>query len=231
MVAVIDSPGDIATPPAEDAVVATAERRRKHATDKLTSHIVLWSFVAAVVLAIAGFMVVAIYLFRYFNHAVDAFAPSTMGQLAGMHINAMQSMLLARTGLWKFILQSCGIIAGVAFGFLGFALFLLGVKGDMDAAFDDSQHKVQLSRMAPGSFVLFIAAILIGLCSTKSVTLDLPQEVTRTVPVQALSPIADTASQGSAPADLQEVTPLDLGHVRLSESGTPKIPPSDTPAH
>jgi hypothetical protein len=231
MVAVIDSPGDIATPPAEDAVVATAERRRKHATDKLTSHIVLWSFVAAVVLAIAGFMVVAIYLFRYFNHAVDAFAPSTMGQLAGMHTNAMQSMLLARTGLWKFILQSCGIIAGVAFGFLGFALFLLGVKGDMDAAFDDSQHKVQLSRMAPGSFVLFIAAILIGLCSTKSVTLDLPQEVTRTVPVQALSPIADTASQGSAPADLQEVTPLDLGHVRLSESGTPKIPPSDTPAH
>jgi hypothetical protein len=140
MVAVIDSPGDIATPPAEDAVVATAERRRKHATDKLTSHIVLWSFVAAVVLAIAGFMVVAIYLFRYFNHAVDAFAPSTMGQLAGMHTNAMQSMLLARTGLWKFILQSCGIIAGVAFGFLGFALFLLGVKGDMDAAFDDSRH-------------------------------------------------------------------------------------------
>jgi hypothetical protein len=231
MVAVIDSPGDIATPSVEDAIVATPERRGKDATDNLTSHIVLWSFVAAVVLAIAGFMVVAIYLFRYFNHAVEAFTPPTMGQLASMNTNAMQSMLLARTGLWKFILQSCGIIAGVAFGFLGFALFLLGAKGDMDAAFEDSQHKVQLSRMAPGSFVLFIAAILIGLCSTKSVTLDLPQEETRTVPVQALSPIAEPESRGSIPADPNEATPVDLGHMRLSETGTPKGPRSDTPGH
>jgi hypothetical protein len=60
-------------------------------------------------------------------------------------------IIAAGTGQWKFLLQSYGVVSGVAFGVLGFALFLIGAKGDTDAAFDDSQHKVQLTRMAPGS--------------------------------------------------------------------------------
>jgi len=76
-----------------------------------------------------------------------------------------------------------GIICGAAFGFLGFALFLLGAKGDMDAAFQDSQHKVQLERMAPGSFVIFIAAILIGVCSIHPVKLEFFPAVDPSLPI------------------------------------------------
>jgi hypothetical protein len=95
----------------------------------------------------------------------------------------MEAILLAHASLWKFILQSCGIICGAAFGFLGFALFLLGAKGDMDAAFQDSQHKVQLERMAPGSFVIFIAAILIGVCSIHPVKLEFFPAVDPSLPI------------------------------------------------
>ena len=226
MVAILDNAHETGPQALLDADGRTPARREKDATDTLTSHIVLWSFVAAVILAIAGFMVVATYLFRYFNHAVEAFTPSTMEQLAAMHTNAMQSLLLSRTGLWKFILQSCGIIAGVAFGFLGFALFLLGAKGDMDAAFDDSQHKVQLSRMAPGSFVLLVAAILIGVCSTKSVTLDLPKEETRTIPIE--SPLATSEAPPDAASVVVDTSkPLDLGHMRFTEPPSASPPPDN----
>jgi hypothetical protein len=176
--------------------------RAKDSTDTLTSHILMWSFVTAVLLAIAGFAVVAIYLFSYLRHAFDAFSPATMDQFAKMDSGTMQSILVARAGLWKFILQSCGVIAGVAFGFLGFALFLLGAKGDMDAAFDDSQHKVQLTRMAPGSFVILIAAILIGICCYQRVTVNLPTVETDKV-------LSKPAANDPNSADLNSIAPPD----------------------
>jgi hypothetical protein len=154
-----------------EPLLTSPASRSKDSTDTLTSHILLFSFVAAVLLAIGGFVVVAVYLFQYLHHAFQAFDKDSIAQMSGIDISELQTILLARAGLWKFILQSCGIIAGVAFGFLGFGLFLLGAKGDMDASFADSQHKVQLSRMAPGSFVILIAAGLIGVCSIHKVEL------------------------------------------------------------
>jgi hypothetical protein len=171
-------------PSAALSVVPLAASSRD-AVHTLTSQILLFSFVAAVLLAIGGFVVVAVYLFQYLHHAFTAFDTNSMASMAqligtdkdpdsnarALSLAKLQAILLARAGIWKFILQSCGIIAGAAFGFLGFGLFLLGAKGDMDASFADSQHKVQLSRMAPGSFVILIAAVLIVLCSINKVEL------------------------------------------------------------
>jgi hypothetical protein len=158
------------------AVALPAERvtpvaRSKRPAETLSQHLLIYSFFAAVLLAMAGFCVMAIYLFRYLDHAFAAFDDDAMRNFAVMEPVHLQDILLARAGLWKFILQSCGIICGAAFGFLGFALFLIGVKGDMDASYDDSQHKVQLSRMAPGTFVILMASILVALCSTTKVDL------------------------------------------------------------
>lgn len=154
---------------------------------RLATRILMFSFAAAVLLAIAGFVVVAVYLFMYLTHGFAAFDREAMTQLSGMDLEKMRPILLARTSLWKFILQSCGIVAGAAFGFLGFALFLIGAKGDMDATFQDSEHKVQLERMAPGSFVILISAILIGLCSIHKVTLEFDTTTTQSHAVPAQS--------------------------------------------
>jgi hypothetical protein len=177
---------------ATETIAATIAVREKDATDRLTSHLLLFAFLAAVLLAIAGFVFVAAYLFRYLDSSLQAFNQNAVTQLSSMKLAPMQDILLARAGLWKFILQSCGVVSGAAFGFLGFALFLLGVKGDMDAAFADGKHNVQLTRMAPGSFVILIAAVLIGLCSIHRVDLS-------------FTPVTQTTEQ-AGPATGQAVT-------------------------
>jgi|GEM_PF-2445095 len=206
MATLVSSTADIVEPTDTVEPVASSSQPKDEA-HTLTSRILLYSFAAAVLLAIGGFVVVAVYLFRYLNHAFSAFDTSSMTQLSGMDPGKMQTILLARAGLWKFILQSCGIISGVAFGFLGFGLFLLGAKGDMDAAFDDSQHKVQLSRMAPGSFVILIAAILIGICSTKKVDLAFTPVTTTTKAAAASNDDSIPDTNAIPPADTSPATP------------------------
>lgn len=177
-----------------DSLPVSPSAQARDAAYTLASHIMLYSFAAAVLLAIGGFVVVAIYLFQYLHHSFDSFNTASLASLAqftgndpGANSDAaetsltkLQDVLLARAGIWKFVLQSCGIMAGAAFGFLGFALFLLGAKGDMDASFKDSSHQVQLSRMAPGSFVILIAAILVGICSLNKVDLAFNPDTTET---------------------------------------------------
>ena len=54
----------------------------------------------------------------------------------------------------RVLLPSCGIFVGLAFGFLGFSLFLIGVNGEVDVRLDTSTKiQLQVTRLAPGIFV------------------------------------------------------------------------------
>jgi hypothetical protein len=67
----------------------------------------------------------------------------------------------------RVLLQSCGVVAGIAFGFLGFSLFLLGLEGQTDVAVEDPRGlKVNIAKLAPGALILLVAAVLVGVCST-----------------------------------------------------------------
>jgi hypothetical protein len=74
--------------------------------------------------------------------------------------------ILARTAMARFALLSCGVSVGMGFGFLGFALFLLGIKGEMDVAAQSENAKIKIARMAPGVFVILCASVLIAVCIT-----------------------------------------------------------------
>lgn len=76
----------------------------------------------------------------------------------------------------RILLLSCGIFVGMAFGFMGFSLFLVGVKGDIDASLSAAdKYKLQVARLSPGLFVILCATILIGMCATKSLPVDMNQ--------------------------------------------------------
>jgi hypothetical protein len=174
-------------------------------------------------------------LFLYLNHSFAAFDPDNLSRFSSMDLQKLQPILLARAGLWKFILQSCGIISGVAFGFLGFGLFLLGAKGEMDASFADSQHKVQLTRMAPGSFVILIAAVLIGACSLNKVELSFSPIVTETTQVPGEDSSAKSPGGGAASANSGVNASKDEYHMpadlkAVTSSGTSKAGPKSGPA-
>ncbi|MDB5141087.1 MAG: hypothetical protein JWR12_3003 [Mucilaginibacter sp.] len=76
----------------------------------------------------------------------------------------------------RVLLLSCGIFTGLAFGFMGFSLFLIGIKGSIDATLSSGEkYKLQVARLSPGLFVILCASILIGVCATRSLPVDMNQ--------------------------------------------------------
>lgn len=67
----------------------------------------------------------------------------------------------------RILLLSCGVVVGMALGFLGFALFLLGVEGTQDVEGTAPSLTLKLARLSPGAFVIICSAVLVGVCVTR----------------------------------------------------------------
>src|SRR3954466_9453009 len=122
-----------------------------------------FAFVVGILLAIFCLGIAAFYLLRYLAYATGALEA----------INASHGrpeMLMLHMYMSRVLLQSCGLAVGMAFGFLGFSLFLLGVNGSIDAsATSGGGVGLQVARISPGAFVMLCSAILVGICATRDV--------------------------------------------------------------
>jgi hypothetical protein len=107
------------------------------------------------------FSLMAILLFLYSTY----FWIDTLS--ASKEIIGNVELLNARLVMARIALQSCGLLAGLSFGFLGFSLFLIGIDGESDVSGEHSNYKITLSRVSPGIIVLLAATILIGVCATR----------------------------------------------------------------
>jgi len=119
-------------------------------------------FLAAACLTLSGW-----YLFTFLqatNSGVENLLRSALDNSTSPSV--IQLSILARTAMARFALLSCGVCVGMGFGFLGFALFLLGIKGEMDVDAQHEKAQIKVARMAPGVFVILCATILIGVCVT-----------------------------------------------------------------
>jgi hypothetical protein len=76
-------------------------------------------------------------------------------------------ILNARLVMARIALLSCGLLAGLSFGFLGFSLFLIGIDGSSDINTEVPNYKVTLSRVSPGILLLLAAVVLVGVCATR----------------------------------------------------------------
>jgi hypothetical protein len=155
--------GEIAVPPTPQEPSASPAPAGD-LSDKFSIWILNLGFLFALIISAICFVFSARYLDTYLaitSSSVDKIVQETAGQPL-----AMQLALAARLAVAKYSLSSCGVVAGLAFGFLGFALFLLGIKGAMDAQGSFDKSSIQLVRVAPGTFVLVCATILIGVSIT-----------------------------------------------------------------
>jgi hypothetical protein len=123
-------------------------------------------FITALVLALLSLGCGAVYLWHYLDKCTALLKSGTDPHLLALSVSVIKVALL-----------SCGVFVGMAFGFLGFALFLLGVRDDMDleAKGTDRQGKefsLRLIRLAPGTLVLLCAAVLIGVCCTHRIEMS-----------------------------------------------------------
>jgi hypothetical protein len=148
-------------------------------------------FVAAIALSAGSLISITIYLFWYLHTAFQSFEQDVTVQFLTSDIGRLEATLLARTALWKFALQSCGIISGVGLGFLGFGLFLIGIQGEMEAGGSYGQYRMLLRRMTPGTFVITVSAVVIGVCATHKIELDYG-------PTRSVQPAAEISERTNA---------------------------------
>jgi hypothetical protein len=127
-------------------------------------------FVFALVLSLLCLGLSVFYLFQYLNSAntgITQVLDKVATQQIQLETGQLEVLINGRLVMARLGLLSCGVLAGVAFGFLGFALFLIGIKETMDVSFDGVSYKANVARMSPGVFLVVIAAVLIGVCASR----------------------------------------------------------------
>ena len=107
---------------------------------------------AGILLSFAGIIASAVYLFAFLR-----MSPGTATD---------EIQLLSQTAERRLLLLSTGIFVGMSFGFLGFALFLIQAKGDLDLEGSVQDYKLKMARVSPGLFVILCATAIIIVCAT-----------------------------------------------------------------
>jgi hypothetical protein len=121
----------------------------------------------------------------------------------------LEALINGRLVMARLALLSCGVSVGFAFGFLGFALFLLGIKGSIDTELQAEHYKASFERLSPGLLLLLASIILIGIC----VTHPTPYEYTTT----------ETVEGGGASTTVPAHSPPQDGKSR--DAGKERLPP------
>ncbi len=111
-----------------------------------------WGYKTAIVLSILGLLFSAGYLYIFISQSHPDL----------IKIETMTGFSAER----RMALLSTGIFVAMAFGFLGFALFLIQAKGEVEGSFEAKDFKITIARMSPGLFVIMCSTIIIIFCST-----------------------------------------------------------------
>lgn len=106
-----------------------------------------WGYKTAIILSIIGLIASSSYLFFFlYKSNTDSIKLETMVGFSAER---------------RMVLLSTAIFVAMSFGFLGFALFLIQAKGEIEGSLDYKNVKVNIARMSPGVFVILCATIII----------------------------------------------------------------------
>lgn len=189
-------------------------RKRSRGTSQQSSNFVskkLLSvgFVFALLLALLCLTLSIFYLFQYLvsaNTGITQLLDKVAAQQIKLETGQLEVLINGRLVMGRLGLLSCGVLAGVSFGFLGFALFLLGIRESMDVSVESVSYRANAARMSPGVFLIVVAAILIGVCATRETPFNYSIDETKSTapgagstPAAGTSPTPNVESPGLAP--------------------------------
>jgi len=145
------------------------ETEKKDRTSQGASRVLNVGLVLAFVLAASCLFVTAFYLFKFLRVTTQGGISELTTTASNVTVSdtTAQLAIQGRTVIARIVLLSCGIFAGLSFGFLGFGLFLMGIKGEIGVEAQAETHQLKIARLAPGAFVILVAAVLIGVCATR----------------------------------------------------------------
>lgn len=193
------------------------------AAHKFSGRILNVGFIFALILAAVCLASSTLYLYTFLSTTMAkidgllarAGTPGVTEVLIQLGINA--ALVSARLAL-----LSCGVFVAMAFGFLGFGLFLIGVKGEIEASGNTETFGFKVARMSPGVFVMTATLLLVGVCVTHRTPFDYRME-------QA----APSATSGERAAEsvlkrLAGANPAATPHAAPAPVATPTIPAATT---
>ncbi|SNT40264.1 hypothetical protein SAMN05421770_11178 [Granulicella rosea] len=158
--------------PTEEAQ-GSAKAPQESAPHEVQTPLIKWGFFAGLGLATLCLVFTIAYISYYSFYTSDSFQKNVPAYLAARNVNNVVAVLMARTAQNKTLLQSCGVVAGIAFGFLGFSLFLLGVQGEVDVDGTFKSQKVSFKKLAPGALIMLASITLVGFSSMHEIALTL----------------------------------------------------------
>jgi predicted small integral membrane protein len=106
-----------------------------------------WGYKTAIFLSLFALIASSAFLFYYLSK-------SNPEQISAATMAAYSAERL-------MVLLSTAIFVAMAFGFLGFALFLIQAHGEVSGSLEHGNTKVNIARMSPGIFVILCATVII----------------------------------------------------------------------
>jgi len=193
--------------------------------------LIRYSVLAALGCAALCMIFTILYIFSYsldstlsFERHFDSYASGNAANLPtvlGLH--------MAQNRMFQ---QSCGMVAGIFFAFVGLALFFIGIQGTLDENGQVKDYAGSVKRLVPGGVILLASMIFVGASAMHPIDFVLgPTAPAATI----LAPSAATAPPAAAPTATQPTTPSTQSQVQpapavLTPPPARLIPQSGTPA-
>jgi hypothetical protein len=124
--------------------------------------------------------------------------------------------------------QSCGMVAGIFFAFVGLALFFIGIQGTLDANGQVRDYAGSVKRLIPGGVILLASMIFVGISAMHPVDFVLgpiAPAATFVEPTSTAPPgSAPAAPTQSAPATTQSPSPTSAPSTQSQVQPRPAVP-------
>jgi hypothetical protein len=179
--------------------------------------LIRYSVLAALGCAALCMVFTILYIFSYsldstlsFERHFDSYASGNTANLPtvlGLH--------MAQNRMFQ---QSCGMVAGIFFAFVGLALFFMGIQGTLDANGQVRDYSGSAKRLIPGGVILLASMIFVGISAMHPIDFVLgPTAPAATIVAPTGVAVPSAAPTQSAPATTTQSQP---------QPSSPASPPS-----
>jgi hypothetical protein len=166
--------------------------------------LIRYSVFAALGCAALCMIFTILYIFSYSLDSTLSFERHFDSYLAAGNTANLPTVLGLHMAQNRMFLQSCGMVAGIFFAFLGLALFLVGIQGTVDASGEVRDYSTSVRRLAPGGVILLASMIFVGASAMHPIDFELGPSAfavpsASTVPAIAAPPAQPTPQSPAAP--------------------------------
>jgi cytochrome c biogenesis protein CcdA len=162
--------------------------------------LIRYSVFAALGCAALCMVFIILYIFSYSLDSTLSFERHFDSYASGNTAN-LPTVLGFHTAQNRMFQQSCGMVAGLFFAFVGLALFLVGIQGTLDANGQVRDYAASAKRLIPGGVILVASMIFVGVSAMRPIDFVLgPVAPAATIIAPTATTVAPVAPIQSAPA-------------------------------